>query len=378
MGRIRWATDLRSRFLPDDPAAAAMELEREQFGDQHAFFLLAESTRSVGARELGEILRSWRQALESIPGIERVWTPYDLPAIAVTAEGSIKVRPVGETPSPLRELWRHPLARGTFLRRDGRGLAVAIVPSPQAVATFAGRKRLVEAVGRWASRQSSPFRLSIAGTLPFEVRCVALARREGGWILTGVCGFSLLLLALAFRSAAAALAVLGVGAVNVGTTFGLAGFFSSGLSQFNYYVAPVVLTVSLLDNVHITHAYARAREFASANTEAARMAVTEMLLPCTLTSATTAAGFLALLSSRLPQVRQFGALAATGTVVALASSLALLPPLLRRFDLKRPSQISSRLGRAVYRLPPGWTTGLAAVALAVAVPGLARLRVVLE
>ncbi len=375
---IRWSGDLRSRFLPDDPAAEAMELERSLFADENAFFILAERSEPLEGMELGGLLSRWRQELERIPGVARVRSPYDLPALERDADGDLRIVPVGSTRDPLRELARHPLAAATMLRRDGRGFALTVVPAATATTTFAQRRALVRAVEDWArGAGGGSYRLAVVGALPFEVSCLELALSEAGWITGFVVVVAIVILAAAFRSLAAALAILTVGAVNVASTFGLAGYVTGQLSQFNLYVVPVVLTIGLLDNVHMTHAYCRARDGRATAREAAAAAMREMTFPCVMTSLTTAAGFTVLLSSHVPQVRQFGALAATGTMIALGSSLSFMPPVLAWIDPRR-SAVTQRLGSVVFRISPRVVLALAVVVTALAAPGTARLHLAAE
>ncbi len=370
---IRWSGDLRSRFLPDDPAAEAMELERALFGDENAFFVLAERREPLEGAELGDSLVRWREDLQRIPGVARVWSPYDLPALKRDAGGDLRIVPVGSTSNPLRELAYHPLAGAAMLRRDGRGVALTIVPEAAATTTFAGRRALVRAVKDWArSAGGGSYRLAVVGALPFEVSCLELAFREARWITGFVVVVAIVMLAVAFRSLAAALVILAVGAVNVASTFGLAGYLLGQLSQFNLYVIPVVLTVSLLDNVHITHAYCRARDGGLAAGDAAATAARAMTFPCVMTSLTTAAGFSVLLSSHVPQVRQFGVLAAAGTTIALASSLIFMPSALSWVDPRR-SAATRRFGGVAFRIPPRVVLASAVVVTAVVAPGTARL-----
>ncbi|RMF18558.1 MAG: hypothetical protein D6760_13760 [Deltaproteobacteria bacterium] len=376
---IEWSGDLRSRFLPEDPAGEAMQLESSLFGDEHAFFVLAESDQLLDRAEMRDAISRWTEQLGRISGVARVWSPYDLPALARDANGDLHIVTVAETPDPLHVLATHPLAGETMLRRDGRGFALTIVPEKSATATFAARRALVSAVENWARRASGhTYRLTLAGALPFEVSCLELAFGEARWITAFVLAVSIAVLAAAFRSLAAALVILAVGGVNAASTFGAAGLVAAHLSQFNLYVVPVVLTISLLDNVHITHAYCRAREDGLGAAEAAATAMRAMRFPCVMTSLTTAAGFSVLLTSHVPQVRQFGVLAAAGTLIALASSLILLPPILARVDPRRRGSTARTAGGVAFLVPARAILVVAGIMMLAALPGALRLHLVPE
>ncbi|MCA9549682.1 MAG: MMPL family transporter [Myxococcales bacterium] len=132
-------------------------------------------------------------------------------------------------------------------------------------------------------------------------------------------------------------------------------------------VPTIILVVGLADSVHILAELRR--QFArSPDRQAALLATIESLAwPCLLTSATSAVGFFALISSRVGPLRQFGVASAVGLIAAYLSSMLLTPLLLSalRYPRARTRQFPAAptLGRALSRFA-GWANQRLGLSLA--------------
>lgn len=126
----------------------------------------------------------------------------------------------------------------------------------------------------------------------------------------------------------AALIPLGVVGFSTMVVMGLLGLLGIPLNLATSTVPAMLLVVGLADSVHffteLRRRYARTK-----GREACLVATVEALaLPCLLTSATAAAGYLALVWSKVAPLREFGVSAALGLVVGYFASMLLTPVLL--------------------------------------------------
>ena len=255
-----------------------------------------------------------------------------------------------------------------FLRRDGKG-TLLLIHLREGLGK--GGKQVVDRLQAWSSRQAVPYRLTLAGALPFREAAIRVAYQDA-WRLTGLLALILTgLIAFAFRSLPAALLAVLVAVVHGPAALGVAALVGLKVSHFGLITLPMILIVGLLDNIHLLYALGRTNP---ASPEGAfPPAVREIITPCFWTTITTAAGFLCFLVSSLPQIRVFGIVAALGTGIAFFSSILLLPRLLIHVRPATRRTFFSFSRR--YHLPgPKLLLGSILVLIAVA-PGLVRLRI---
>jgi predicted RND superfamily exporter protein len=156
---------------------------------------------------------------------------------------------------------------------------------------------------------------------------------------------------LMFGDPLAALIPIGVVSASSFLVVGVISVFGVPLNMATVVVPIVILVVGIADSVHLLAELRR--QFArTGDRESALVATVEAVaLPCLITSATSAAGFLALLSSRIAPLRQFGAATAAGLMVAYFASMLLTPVLLSwvRYpkDTSRIFAAAPRMGRAL-------------------------------
>ncbi|MCC7384397.1 MAG: MMPL family transporter [Deltaproteobacteria bacterium] len=135
---------------------------------------------------------------------------------------------------------------------------------------------------------------------------------------------------------------------------GLLGLAGTPLNMATATIPTIILVVGLADSVHyfseLRRQYAR-----TGDRELSLVAAVEAIaLPCLLTSTTSAAGFMALMSSRLGPLRQFGYGAALGLLVAYLVSMLLTPTILSALQYPRRKATSGltipRLARFLTRV----------------------------
>ncbi|MEW6489180.1 MAG: MMPL family transporter, partial [Thermodesulfobacteriota bacterium] len=128
---------------------------------------------------------------------------------------------------------------------------------------------------------------------------------------------------LGLRSPTRALLALLPAALASGATFGLLGLLGIPLNPMNFVAVPLVLGLGIDDGLHlVTQAWKRPEQPIAAILAESGWAVT-------CTTATTLAGFGALLTARHGGLVSLGGLVCLGVALSWAATVVVLPPLLR-------------------------------------------------
>ncbi len=113
--------------------------------------------------------------------------------------------------------------------------------------------------------------------------------------------------------------------LTLASAIGLAGILGVKLNIITTIVIPLAMAVGVADTVHIIAAYRERLEHGLDQHEAMRSAWIELLFPCVITTATTAAGLASLVAANLTPIRQFGWMGAATVIFALFYTLILIP-----------------------------------------------------
>lgn len=209
----------------------------------------------------------------------------------------------------------------------------------------------------------------VLGLPVLEEALTGQSRRDLPWLLglaLGAMALGLLVVGRTWRAV-----VLPLAAVTLATTatLGVAGLAGISLGGPNLLVPVVVLVFGLADTVYILHAWSRQPESEPVSRTAATLS--EVALPCTLTTGTTAGSLLLLVPITSGPLGQFALLAAGGIILALLGALTLPVLALRLWPgpTVAPLEIASvdRVRRVVDRLRRlRWPLVAAGVALTLA------------
>lgn len=118
---------------------------------------------------------------------------------------------------------------------------------------------------------------------------------------------------------------------------GCLGLTNSTLNMATVLVPVIILVIGLADNVHLLVELRRQFSRTKDRKQALIATVEALALPCLLTSMTSAIGFLVLLQSQIGPLRELGASAALGLILAYAASMFLTPTLLLKIRYPRKS-----------------------------------------
>lgn len=136
-------------------------------------------------------------------------------------------------------------------------------------------------------------------------------------------------------------------------TFGIAGWTGMSISPFVVLTCLLILTIGMADVTHMTSSYLFFRNAGHDPAAALREAYEKAGLACFLTTITTIAGMLSLLSGSLVPVINFAMMSAIGVGVAFVLTIYLLPVLLAIWSpVPKPATRARLPGRLAARLIP--------------------------
>lgn len=187
-----------------------------------------------------------------------------------------------------------------------------------------------------------------------------------------------------FRSLRLVLASLGVILVGTWISLGVYGAMGHRLNTMTVVLPTLIIVLGIADAVHFPVAFLRARgtraEGESDMAVAAR-GLKDAFVPCALTTLTTAAGFLALVSSPMGVVRELGIYSAIGIVAALFAAVLLMGVafmgLAGAHSLPELPKIKSGLGMVQRQLQthPGRWAGVIALFVALGAWGASAVKI---
>jgi hypothetical protein len=128
-----------------------------------------------------------------------------------------------------------------------------------------------------------------------------------------------------FRRPSSVLLPLGVVLLSEIWVFGLMGMLGLTINVVSTILAPLLMAVGIADSIHLLSRYYEDIGKGMTKTESIAQAFQNLFAPCLLTSVTTAAGLLSLLTSQLVPIREFGAVAALGVILAFAITMVFVP-----------------------------------------------------
>jgi predicted RND superfamily exporter protein len=395
--RLRLETDGHALVPPDDPAIALDREARHAFGLRDPLLVVIETRHPGGIYNPGTLGRLERltRDLEALPGVG----PGNVQSLAnerrlYPAPGRFTFRPLldppATTPQRLAEVRSDVEAvdvfHGTLVSYDRKAAAILVgVPGPDDSATpgRVDRTALYHRVAAAARRYgTAEDRVSVVGAPAAEallgehiladlVLLVPLALAVIAVILWLACG----------RAWGVAIGLAKIGAAQV-FTLGLVGWSGQPVYLTTAVIPVLLITVGLSDEVHLLWRY-RHRPPGQPPPTALRQSLEELARPITLTSLTTAIGFLSFLTSSIRPVWNFGLFTAAGVLFCLLWAMTATPALIALRPRAIPAASSGRSSPGTSRLTrPALALGarpwialpvlaLATAALALGIPRLA-------
>lgn len=264
-----------------------------------------------------------------------------------------------------------PLARGALVS-EAHDAAAIVIQFARAGNTVRGKTRFVSALRELLGREFAAGDYALTGGVVLNRVSAANTRHDLTVIFPILLLVIMLVCWLIFRQLLLAVMPLLIAALSVLAAFGVMGMAGWGMTIITPLLVPLILAVGVADAIHLLVRYQRIVVTGQERATALSDSMTELLWPCLITTLTTVAGLLALLTSKFGPLREFAVVAASGVTAALVLSYGVLPTLLllerRRASARAPQyRISDAVLAGVLRLgrfSPAVITFAGVVALA--------------
>lgn len=378
-------------ILPGDPDRAFLDAMKERFGSDEIIVVALVGDDVFAPGTLRKV-KALSTTFAAIPGVSEVKSLATANRIEAASDG-VRIgklfRDVPSDPAALAEIRRKalsdPLFRGNLVSADGRAAALIVYLTPAAEHDPKKQYAAVEAVDAAAHAVAGPERVYASGVPHNKVANSQLSRRELRILLPILLVANALLVCALYRSLRGlVLPVLGI-VLGLTSTLGIMGWLGYKINAFGVAIPFFAIILGAAYTVHAMTGYyqsvgAHALRRGSPVESRARQIeeyVREFLGPFQLIIATTAIGFLSLVTNQIPAAWQLGVATGLGCLVMFPICGVLLPAALRLLDaparLPPPPRegrlqwlwiLFARLGSERPRLMIGlWTAGLLVAAL---------------
>lgn len=338
-GGLKFDNSLEVWFLDDDPELVEYEEFQQYFGSDEFVLIGVTSDDVFDATVLGAVADITNKA-ENAPYVHAVHSITKLPAYDALKPSDL---------APFRsQVLSNALISGTLVSRDGKTTVVAVELAHEGN-TVEGKRQMVDALRDImdAVEPGDSVTLQLTGTPVLDELLIRYNEEDSAFFTPLI----IIIIAIAsfvmFRTLAGVVLPLLVVMVAAIWTMGLLQLMGYQMTLMSSALIPLILAISTADSIHILSEFYRYRAEGVQHQASVEKSLAEILAPCLMTSATTAAGLLALSLSQMAPLREFAVVAAAGVVCAFAISITLLPALLVVFGrrIKAPSRQQSAFGQ---------------------------------
>lgn len=342
--RVQTVDNVDYFTVEDDPDVVFSNFIRDTFGDDE-FFVIAFSSPDLFTTPVLRTIAAITSELEALPDVREVQSLANVDYIH-GADGYFEVRPflerIPEDQDGLDLLKKQALGNdlytGNLISPDGATTAIVVFPVIPGPEDGDFRSRLLESTRQILDgHRQAVDRFHLAGWTVTNLSLSQYMKADVAVFIPVTYLFISLALWLVFRNLRLTMAALANISICTGATMGLFPLLGVTLNNVTTIVPPLIMALALTDSVHIfSHLDRAVLERGRSASVAMENVLLRVAVPSFLTSLTTAVGFISLVVSDIPPIREFGIVAAAGMVFEFLFSFLLLPPLLLWF---KPEEI---------------------------------------
>jgi predicted RND superfamily exporter protein len=356
------AKDLQIRFqyrdfydYPANPNLATFKRDNELFGDPAGYVIAMIEADDVFRGDVLEYVQRLTRALEPLPVFSRVRSLASVNAIRGANDEVVTGRLMEDVPRTeearlalKQSVLSSPLLVRRLVSADARMTTVlADMRVPAAFATIAEQQEAVAAVEQALARQAAPagVRVSLTGSPSIEIASTRALLSDQALLLPVVCVVLALMLFLTFRSLQGV--VLCLASVGVATlwTVGIFASFQRPVDIIASVIPTTMLVYGVVDPIFVLARFLSKIDAGRPRQEAIVETLSELAMPCFLTSLTTGVGFGAFVTCAAPTIRYYGLAVGIGVLLAFVTTVTVLPLLLSVAPLPKRSPGQGLLAR---------------------------------
>jgi uncharacterized protein len=325
---LRFDTSIDSWFLDDDPMVISYDAFKERFGADE-FVLVAVTADDVFTPEVLQGVERIAEGARKAPHVVAVRSLLDAPLVR-REDGTVVVGTLSEgAPRTVEEAQvlkeralDSSLIRGRMVTEDGRTTLVIAELDPEHT-DLEEKIAMVEGVRAAAAAEGLDFHL--AG-LPVLDSAIGDLARQDSLRIGPMSGLVIIIVGfLVFGRLRTSIVPLIVVWLALSWVLGFIGAVGWGFGILGGPLMNVILAVGVADSVHVIADSLRRTADGQEPLKALRGSLSDLLVPCFFTSITSVAGFLALWTSDIGPVREFGVLSALGAASAFVLTFTFLP-----------------------------------------------------
>jgi hydrophobe/amphiphile efflux-3 (HAE3) family protein len=337
---------------PSNPRLPLLARYTADFGDPGGYVVLLVEARDVFQPEVLRYVSDITRELQTFAEFSEVKSLANAPCIRAVG-GDIESGPVmtrvPSTPEEVEDLRRTTLQSTMLVRRvvsaDGTVTAVlAQMRTPAAFATIEEERSAVGLALRVVREHPPPsgVQIRVTGAPRVEVDTSTSLAHDQATFMPCVLLIIVVSLAFTFRSAQGVLLPLSAVIVSLVWTAGIYSLFHRPIDIIGSIFPTILIVYGVVDPIFVYTRYLAKLDVGRSRETAIFDAISELLLPCSLTSLTTALGFASFAMATLPSVRNFGLIVAIGVSLAFVTTVTVLPVLLAVVSPPKQRQASTR------------------------------------
>ncbi|MDT8318441.1 MAG: efflux RND transporter permease subunit [bacterium] len=344
--KLRAETNLEAMFPDDHPVVHYNDLVEEWFEVKDAVVIGVFNEGETGIFNQGT-LSLVKKITDGLADMEGILTRKNSDLVSLSTLDNIIGTELGMEVTPLMEtvpedeaemaslkaaIADNEMLSSTFVSKDGNGTIIMalIEDDTKQVLMYRRVKELVDSIDHGDNK------VFVSGRPVIEGVFAATMQHDMPVMLRITIVVILVVLFLTFHTKRGVLLPLILVIMTLLWTFGTMAIFGVPIYTVMTMIPVILLAVGCADSIHILSKYYD--EVIHKEGEARRNIVfetmDEMFPPVVMTSVTTMAGFLSLLSSELMPMRFFGMFIAVGIFYALILSLTFLPSMLAILPVK--------------------------------------------
>ncbi|UYZ59480.1 efflux RND transporter permease subunit [Hymenobacter latericus] len=316
---------LKAWFLEGDASLQAYRDFQQRFGNDEVIIVVVHGEQSVLTPAYFRRFRRLSQALERLPAVAGVIGPGNavVPTRAALGGSAQPLLGTHTQPADVRQLLaNHAVLREQLFSPDYR-TARLLVHMRQLPDFDAQRGDIVAAVQRTVYAHMPREHAYLGGVGVIYAGLNALSQQDFGFFL----GLGYLLMfavfALLYRNGWLLLYVLGIVGLATYVTLGVYGALGYRLTLMTVLLPVVLILLGFMDAMHVINERNLLAAPGMSRQESALRALRNTFSPCLATMLTTVAGFLALVTSPMAILQNFGLFAALGIALCLLFTFLL-------------------------------------------------------
>jgi len=342
-------TDFESYIDHNDPTYVAKEKAEERYGSSDVLMIALVAPETIYDADLLAAVEEITERLEGLPGIDEVRTPLNTQMIDAVGD-SIEVGPI----APDEKAPQRPEEIGAFRERIESNEAVLDIlvskdgSAANLLVTYKrgiDPQRMTRQVTDLVDEYRDRYTFYISGLDFLSQSLSDSISADLAKLLPVVILIIVAVLYASFRSFRGVWIPLSVVGLSVIWVFGLMSIAGMPVTAVSFLLPVLLLAIGIAYGIHIlSHVDEHASSGGDKRASILR-AMEGIHAPVWMTGLTTVAGFMALLTSFLPVLRDFGLAAGIGVAIAVILSILVIPALLSVLPPAKQRKVKTQDGR---------------------------------